>query len=111
VQLANSAEGEIGDTQQVGSYQAAGDSPFGASDMAGNVAEWTATNVGKDPAAAAGAPDRFLVKGGSFLDKAESLAVAASTTLPATFAAPWLGFRCAVDVSDDLAAERVAQPK
>jgi formylglycine-generating enzyme required for sulfatase activity len=111
VQLANSIESEVGDTQQVASYQPAGDSPFGASDMAGNVAEWTATNVGKDPAAGADAPDRFLVKGGSFRDGAESLAVAATATLDATFAAPWLGFRCAVDVSDELAAERVAQPK
>jgi formylglycine-generating enzyme required for sulfatase activity len=111
VQLANSAESEIGDTQQVASYQPAGDSPFGASDMAGNVAEWTATNVGKDPSAETGAPDRFLVKGGSFRDEAESLAVTAASIQDATYAAPWLGFRCAVDVSDDLAAERVAQPK
>ena len=49
VQRANSQATGIGDTQMVGSYQPIGDSPWGASDMAGNVAEWTASNVGKDP--------------------------------------------------------------
>ena len=76
VQRANSQATGSGDTQVVGSYQPIGDSPWGASDMAGNVAEWTASNVGKDPAAAgADAPDRFLVKGGSFQDAAGDLAV------------------------------------
>jgi hypothetical protein len=108
VQRANSQLTGIGDTQVVGSYQPIGDSPFNASDMAGNVAEWTATNVGKDPAAAGNAnvADRFLVKGGSYRDGAEALEVAAGEMLTATTAAPWLGFRCAVNVSDDLAAAR-----
>ena len=76
VQRANSQATGIGDTQVVGSYQPAGDSPWGASDMAGNAAEWTASNIGKDPEAAdANAPDRFLVKGGSFQDAADKLAV------------------------------------
>lgn len=109
VQRANSRLSGIGDTQMVGSFQPIGDSPWSASDMAGNVAEWTATNVGKDPASdpGAAAPDRFLVKGGSFADGPEGLAVAAGQLVAANTSAPWLGFRCAVHVSEELAAARV----
>jgi formylglycine-generating enzyme required for sulfatase activity len=111
VQRANSRLTGIDDTQVVGSYRPIGDSPWRASDMAGNVAEWTATNVGKAPAAAdVDAPDRFLVKGGSFRDSADALAVAAAEKVEATTFASWLGFRCAVNVSDDLAAARAASP-
>ena len=111
VQRANSQATGGGDTQMVGLYQPIGDSPWGASDMAGNVAEWTASNVGKDPAAAdANAPDRFLVKGGSFQDTAPDLAVAGAAAVAATTSVPWLGFRCAVNVSSDLAAARAASP-
>jgi hypothetical protein len=56
------------------------------------------------------APDRFLVKGGSFRDPADGLAVAAGEMVEATTGAPWLGVRCAVNVSDDLAAARAASP-
>jgi formylglycine-generating enzyme required for sulfatase activity len=109
LQRANSRESGIGDTQVVGSYQPLGDSPWSASDMAGNVAEWTATNVGKDPGATdPAAPDRFLVKGGSFGDPPEALAVAAAQMVDADASASSLGFRCAVNVSDDLAAARTA---
>jgi iron(II)-dependent oxidoreductase len=110
VQRANNHLTGIEDTQTVGSYHPIGDSPWRASDMAGNVAEWTATNVGKDPTASANAPDRFLVKGGSFRDPADGLAVAAGEMVEATTGAPWLGVRCAVNVSDDLAAAHAASP-
>ena len=111
VQRANSQATGSNDTQMVGSYQPIGDSPWGASDMAGNVAEWTASNVGKDPAAAdADAPDRFLVKGGSFQDAAGDLTVTGAVAVAAATSAPWLGFRCAVNVSSDLAAARAASP-
>jgi formylglycine-generating enzyme required for sulfatase activity len=111
VQRTNSKATGSGDTQMVGSYQPIGDSPWGASDMAGNVAEWTASNVGKDPGAAdANAPDRFLVKGGSFQHAPGDLTVASAAALAATTSAPWLGLRCALNVSNDLAAARAASP-
>lgn len=91
VQRANSAALGIGDTMQVGSFQPAGDSPLGASDMAGNVAEWTATAITQDGATL------YLVKGGSFADAAEDLRTTAlNPTAPRT-AANWLGVRCAAD--------------
>ncbi len=111
VQRANSQATGSGDTQVVGSYQPAGDSPWGASDMAGNAAEWTASNIGKDPEAAdVNAPDRFLVKGGSFQDAADKLTITSAAQVAVTTSAPWLGFRCAVNVSSDLAAARAASP-
>lgn len=76
------------DTQMVGFYRPAGDSPLGFSDMAGNVAEWTAT-VAPD------GEDSYVVKGGSFRDEAATLQAAAQQSEPRDWVAPWLGFRCA----------------
>jgi formylglycine-generating enzyme required for sulfatase activity len=95
LQRANSARTGLHDTQEVGSYRPSGDSALGAADMAGNVAEWTATNVGR---AVGDEEDRFLVKGGSFNDEPDELLITFSTPRAASFAAPWLGFRCAVDM-------------
>lgn len=75
------------DTLPVGSRSPAGDSPAGVADMAGNVAEWTATTVGPDA----------VIKGGSYRDGAGALRAAAAQVLPGTQAEPWLGFRCARD--------------
>ena len=92
VQQANSAASAVGDTVQVGSYRLAGDSPFGAADMAGNVAEWTASAVEQDGATA------YLVKGGSFADDAALLQPAAARAMSARTTVDWIGFRCAADV-------------
>jgi formylglycine-generating enzyme required for sulfatase activity len=43
--LCNTVEGKVGTTTPVGRYSPAGDSPYGASDMAGNVWEWCSTIV------------------------------------------------------------------
>jgi len=91
VQQANSAASGIGDTVQVGSYRPAGDSPLGAADVAGNVAEWTASAVEQDGVTS------YLVKGGSFADEAPLLQPAASQMIAARTAADWLGFRCVAD--------------
>ncbi len=86
---ANSALTEPYDTQPTGHYHPFGDSPMGANDMAGNVAEWTATVAADEPGAQ-------VVKGGSFRDGADGLRVGAVQNAPASTAAPWLGFRCAM---------------
>jgi hypothetical protein len=91
VQVANVAEAQVGDAQPVGSYSPYGDSPSGLADMAGNVAEWTASPAPDEPGA-------FLIKGGSFLDGAHGVQVNATASAPQEDAAPWLGFRCAVDL-------------
>jgi formylglycine-generating enzyme required for sulfatase activity len=94
LQRANSARTGLGDAQEVGSYRPSGDSALGAADLAGNVAEWTSTTVGR---AESGVEDRFLVKGGSYRDEPAELLITFSTPRAASFFAPWLGFRCAVD--------------
>jgi iron(II)-dependent oxidoreductase len=90
VQFANSAATGVGDTMQVGSFRPAGDSSLGVSDMAGNVAEWTATVVQEEQ-------PKVLVKGGSFIDDADALRASTAIAVPPRTAAPWLGVRCAVD--------------
>ncbi|CAN5411477.1 hypothetical protein BH10CHL1_BH10CHL1_06780 [soil metagenome] len=88
-QLANSLVTPGHDTQIVGLYHPQGDSPLGVSDMAGNVAEWTATSPDAD------ADGNYLVKGGSFQDRPVALRATASMPEAGEMAAPWLGFRCA----------------
>ncbi len=70
----------------VGGFSPGGDSRFGAADMAGNVAEWTATLL---------EPGIFVVRGGSFEDDSLGLRTDSWQAVPAETAAPWLGFRCA----------------
>ena len=86
---ANSAANEPPDTQPVGFYHPFGSSSLGAADMAGNVAEWTATTAPDDAS-------RYLVKGGSYRGEPDALRTDAAWTLPAANAEQWLGFRCAM---------------
>jgi formylglycine-generating enzyme required for sulfatase activity len=94
-QRTNGVSTGSGDTVPIGSFRPGGDSPSGAADMAGNVAEWTATLVpGKSE------PEvRAVVKGGSFASTAEALAVAAGMQVVAGNALPQVGFRCARTIS------------
>lgn len=90
-QRANGAVSQVGDTRERGATRPAGDSPLGGVDMAGNVAEWTAT-----PATNPEGGDRLMVvKGGSFRSGAEGLQVAAEEYMAQGESAPWLGLRCA----------------
>lgn len=89
-QRANSARTGLGDTVVVGAFRPSGDSPSGASDMAGNVAEWTA-----DVVADGEQDDRAIVKGGSFADDESALLAGAEAQLALTQAAAQVGFRCA----------------
>ena len=88
-QRTNSAAGFYDDTMPVGTFRPAGDSPSGTVDMAGNVAEWTATfATGSDVA-------RVIVKGGSFASPEGELAVGAERTVEVSVGLPDIGFRCA----------------
>ena len=99
---ANYGGARDGDTKQVGSY-AAGASPFGVDDMAGNVWEWVAdwydpNYYGSSPASDPAGPDLGLAKvarGGSFGSDATTLyTFYRGSYLPEESFAN-LGFRCA----------------
>ncbi len=85
---------EFQDTAAVGSRSPVGDSPLGMADMAGNVAEWTAS-----PAAADGL--LMMVKGGAYRDAAEAMMAVAVQPVDKSLAVPWLGFRCARSIAED----------
>lgn len=87
--LANTAASRLGDTQPIGSYDPNGNSGFGLMDMAGNVAEWTASPVTESS-------QEYIVKGGSFQDPPSATSVTAELAYNRQFYAPWLGFRCSV---------------
>lgn len=93
--FANSAIADVGDTQAVGSYYGNGTSSVGAEDMAGNVAEWTSTK------SVASSDERYLIKGGSYLDGPDQLRASAHITQEPTFSASWLGFRCAKTLDNE----------
>jgi len=86
----NGASIFVTDTRAVGTFHPVGDSSFGARDMAGNVAEWTASP-------AVDLEDGFIVKGGSYGDNAELLRLDVQQSLVRTTQTPGLGFRCASD--------------
>jgi len=86
---ANTRESGRGLPALVGSYSPAGDSPSGTADMAGNVAEWTATIAQGDAGR--------VVKGGSFRDERAEVQASAFQIVAADASADWIGFRCAAD--------------
>jgi formylglycine-generating enzyme required for sulfatase activity len=91
--LANTQKSGLLDTKPVGAYHPNGDSGFGVMDMAGNVAEWTATQAATNS-------NEYIVKGGSFQDKAEDSATEAQQQMADQSRMPWLGFRCSAELAD-----------
>jgi formylglycine-generating enzyme required for sulfatase activity len=84
----NTSESGIFDTTPVGKYSPAGDSPFGASDMAGNVWEWIGGKL---------SPLRMPLRGGNWLD-----GLVEAQTFSRRMHTPrrkndFVGFRCVVD--------------
>ena len=76
---------------QVGSFPRSR-SPFGVDDLAGNVAEWV------EPREGGSDHDEGVVRGGSWRDGPEALAVTARSTLPRQTRDAAVGFRVCADV-------------
>ncbi len=114
----NSCENGRGRTTPVGQYsQAGGDSPYGVSDMAGNVWEWTLNKWGREREKPAfgypydphdgrqdptGAEFRVL-RGGSFYDGAGWCRAAARYPNEALLATDYIGFRVVRVVQEEAA--------
>jgi formylglycine-generating enzyme len=82
---------------------AAGRTPDGILDLAGNVAEWTSDPYRErydDPVPPSGASTRRVVRGGGFMSGAAWLRGAARQGFPPDTRRPDLGFRCARSVMD-----------
>jgi formylglycine-generating enzyme required for sulfatase activity len=85
--------GSIGTCSVTGRSLAHG--PFGAADMAGNVAEWTATHYTRNYGEPESPNAPFVVRGGSFIDhNSLSLRNAARIPQDASTADRTIGFRC-----------------
>ncbi len=100
--LANTREGGVPGTTPVGTY-AAGASPFGALDMAGNVWEWTASLDASYPyrrddgREAPDAPGRRIMRGGCYANPQGYARCACRFRLPPTVRNEFTGFRLARD--------------
>jgi serine/threonine-protein kinase len=96
--LLNSAETNVGHTEPVGSFPA-GATPEGVFDLAGNVAEWTASDDAPYPGSARKpVPGTKIVRGGGFSLPGKYAAATKRTQVPPDTRDPALGFRCARDV-------------
>lgn len=84
----NTNESGIWDTTPVGRYSPAGDSPYGAADMAGNVWEW----IGGKPS-----PLRMPLRGGDWLDTMEEARTHSRRMHTPKRKNDFIGFRCAAD--------------
>ena len=94
----NSAETKVGHAEPVGSFPA-GATPEGVCDMAGNVAEWTASDDTAYPGSTyKPEPGHKIVRGGGFSLPGKYASATKRTQVPPDTRDPALGFRCARDV-------------
>jgi serine/threonine-protein kinase len=98
-QVSNAKEDGYGKARAVGSYPA-GASPFGVLDMAGNVAEWTATDYQPYPGSPA-KPDEGnkVIRGGAFKAPAKEQTATDRFFYRPTKTFDYIGFRCAKDAN------------
>ncbi len=97
----NSAEAEVGHTETVGSFPT-GATPEGVFDLAGNVAEWTASDDTPYPGSSRKpVPGTKIVRGGGFSLPRKYASATKRTQVPPDTRDPALGFRCARDVEPD----------
>jgi len=98
----NSSEGGKGSTTPVGAYSPAGDSPYGAADMAGNVWEWNQSlykdypyklDDGRENIKADGTR---VLRGGSFLSDSRDVRCAIRSSRNPNLRLNDLGFRVVV---------------
>jgi sulfatase modifying factor 1 len=96
--------GGIPATVAVGTFSPEGDSPFGVAEMAGNVAEWTATRYhlydpyrSYDPIYVAAANRYMVVRGGTWMNFRYQLRTSERIACDPAYSNFATGFRCAID--------------
>lgn len=85
--MANSSLSGLAATTPVGHFKE-GVSPYGAYDMAGNVWEWTSTDIGSD------GDTEYVIKGGSWGLSHRFISTFSYSSYPPDVALNNLGFRC-----------------
>jgi iron(II)-dependent oxidoreductase len=102
----NTSESKVRDTTPVGEYSPQGDSPYGVSDMAGNVSEWAADwydenyyaqSPTRNPQGPPSGQYKVLRGGAWYSDKDFARVSFRDNVLP-TFREGYVGFRCVKSV-------------